>query len=435
MLAAIAFVTLALAEQGAASQAPTSVPPAPLPFERYRVFGVDLSYLSSSDALNWLNATSGGMPSLIVLPVDGEVVLALGQDQARPNAIAALDLLIAGARGAPIALCLHKPPQTVGDIGIAQAAVAALQERFPSNIAYVASCERTSDPSWQQAVGRAALGNVDPPPGTDDAWFPLTVGTIAHHRTMSVDDLHTRSAVASGDSRYVIAQVEISAPVGSDLVDAALDALRDSPALALVLVRPAPGVDPTTFLASVRDVRLSDTIAPQGFSNVGSPPIVESLEWSDSIVGTARYRRTNQSGAAMRVEFTGTQLHLIGVVSPDAGKITVWLDVDPTTPGATPWTEVQMEAEQARDAAVALVEDVPASRHQATIVSSGGELAISGFFVAGKEEAGPTSLVAALGAFVIGIAALADVCYSAVAELRARAGITDRPLRSGEYPR
>lgn len=434
-LAASSFLFLALAEQGTSTRVPGTVPPAPLPFERQRVFGLDLSSRSSVAALTWLRSTTGGMPGLVAIPIDGEVVLALGQEQARPNALAAIDLLVNAARGAPIAACLRKPAQTVGDIGVAQAAVGALAERYPASIAYVSSCERTADPSWQRAVGRAALSNVDPPPGTEDAFFPLTVGTIAHVRSISEDDIGAPGASASGDSRYVLVSVDVREPASATLIQAAADALRNEPALALILLRPEESLDPTTILASIRDVRLSDTTAPQGFSNVGSPPIVQSDEWEESIVGTARYRRTDVVGAAMRVEFSGTQLHLVCVLSPDAGSIVVWLDAVPGAEGASPWIEIDLSADQARDDAIALVEDIPASRHQVTIVSTGGDFAVSGFFAAGKEESGATSALATIGLFLIAVAALADVCYSAVAELRARAGITDRPLRAGEYPR
>jgi hypothetical protein len=406
-----------------------------LPFERQRVFGLDLTGRSSGDALEWLQSTTGGMPGLVAIPIDGDVVLALGQEQARDAALDAIDLLVDASRGAPIAACLRKPPQTVGDIGVAQAAVGALLERYPSNIAYVSSCELTSDPSWQQAVGRAALGNIDPPPGTDDALFPLTVGTIAHTRAMAADEIDTAGIAASGDSRYVLAIVDVREPVSAEFTQQAIDGLRNEPALALTLVRPDPSLDPTTVLASIRDARLSDTLAPQGFSNVGSPPIVESLEWEDSVVGTVRYRRTTTPGAAMRVEFSGTQLHLVCVLSPDAGSVVVWLDSDPGAEGATPLVEIDLSAEQATDAAIALVEDIPASQHRVTVVTTEGQIMISGFFAAGNEESNITSTLASLGLFGTAVAALADLCYSAVAELRARAGITDRPLRSGEYPR
>lgn len=434
-LATTSFVFLAVAEQGSSERVPSSVPPGPLPFERHRVFGLDLSNHSSVAALEWLRSTTGGMPALLMLPIDGDVVLALGQEQARPNALAAIDLLVGAARGAPIAACLRKPPQTVGDIGVAQAAVDALLERFPASIAYVTSCERAADPSWQRAVGRAALGNVDPPQGTTDALFPLSVGTIAHVRYIDADDVGRAGNGSSGDSRYVIASVAARAPADADMVQRALDALRGEPLLALVLLRPEGDIDPTTLLASIRDVRLPGEVAPQGFTNVGAPALALSAEWQESVVGTARYRRTDAAGATLRVTFTGTQLHLLGVLSPDAGTLVVWLDAEPGEPGARPRTEVDLSAPQARDAAIAIVDDVPASRHTVTLVSRGGEIIVSGVFAAGKHESGITSALAAVALFAIAVAALADVCYSAVGEVRARAGVVDPPLRAGEYPR
>ncbi|RIK40088.1 MAG: hypothetical protein DCC58_14395, partial [Chloroflexi bacterium] len=420
---------------GFSSRVPGAVPPGPLPFERQRVFGLDLQHCSSGEALHWLQSTSGAMPALVALPIDGEVVQALGQEQERELGLAAIDLLVAAARDTPIAACLRKPRDTVGELGVAQAAVEALVERFPNAIAYVSSCEQAGDPSWQRAVARAVLGNIDPPVGTLDALFPLSVGTIAHVRTLEPEQLGDHGKLATGDSRYLLARLELGAPASVELVTRTLDALRNEPTLALVLLRPGPEIDPATMLASIAGVRLADSVAPQGFTNVTAPPVIQSLEWQDSRVGTAHYRRATADGAAMRIAFTGTQLHLIGVVSPDAGRVTVWLDVEPSAPGAKPWAELDLHASQARDVALPLVEDVPASSHQVTLVISGGEVAISGFFTAGKEESGPTSALASLVLLVIAIAALADVCYSAVAEIRARAGVTDRPLPSGEYRR
>lgn len=434
-LAVVSFVSLARAEQGFSSRLPGAVPPGPLPFERQRVFGLDLQHYSSVEALQWLQPTSGGMPALVALPIDGEVVQALGQEQQRELGLAAIELLVTAARDTPIAACLRKPRDTVGDLGVAQAAVEALVERFPDSIAYVSACEQASDPSWQRAVARAALGNIDPPPGTLDGIFPLSVGTIAHVRTLDADDLGDHGALATGDSRYVLARLDVQEPVSAELAARTLDALRNEPTLALVLLRPGSEVDPAKMLTSIAEVRLADSVAPQGFTNVTAPPVVQSLEWQDSRVGTAHYRRATADGAAMRIAFTGTQIHLIGVVSPDAGRVTVWLDVEPTDSGARPWAELDLVASQARDVALPLVEDVPASSHQVTLVISGGEVAVSGFYTAGKEESGPSSALASLVLLVIAIAALADICYSAVGEIRARAGVIDRPLPTGEYRR
>jgi len=346
-----------------------------------------------------------------------------------------LKLLIDAARGAPIALCLRKPSQSVGDIGVAQAAVGAVLDNFTSSVAYVSSCELSADASWQQAVGRAVLGNENPPAGTDDALFPLTVGTIAHVRPAHESDLGSDAALAAGDDRYVLAEIDATEPVNSTLTGDASDAIRNDSALALVLVRPDRSLDPTTLLASIRDVNLTDSSAPQGYSNVGATWIGQAGAWQDSIVGTATYRRTDASGASMTTTFVGTQIHLIAIRSPDAGDVEVWLDATPGVGEAQPFAVIDLSAEQARDDAISLVADVPASRHQITIVTDGGEVAVAGFFVAGKQESAVTSALAALGLVVIAVAALADACYSAVSELRARAGITDRPLRAGEYQR
>ncbi|MGH9173974.1 MAG: hypothetical protein ACRD1H_06435, partial [Vicinamibacterales bacterium] len=92
-LACLAYLLLGIAEQGARGAAVSSPSEAPLPFERHRVFGLDLSAMSSLQAFEWLNAAGNPSLALIVVPIDGDVVTALGQEAERAAAVAAVETL------------------------------------------------------------------------------------------------------------------------------------------------------------------------------------------------------------------------------------------------------------------------------------------------------------------------------------------------------
>jgi hypothetical protein len=163
--------------------------------------------------------------------------------------------------------------------------------------------------------------------------------------------------------------------------------------------------------------------------------VQRSAEWQPSTVGTASYARSTATGASMTVEFVGTELFLTGILSPDGGRISVWVDADSSGGNTQPFSIASLAADQARDDAIPLVSDLPAAQHRLTIVVEGGEVTVSGFFAAGKAEPGTTSALVAIGLFAIAVVALADICYASVTELRNRALAPDRSVSAQDHPR
>jgi hypothetical protein len=99
-----------------------------------------------------------------------------------------------------------------------------------------------------------------------------------------------------------------------------------------------------------------------------------------------------------------------------------------------PTSEISLDATQARDAAVPLFTGLPATHHRVVVASAGGDVVVSGIFISGRATPGWANGVAAFGLLVTSIAALAQICFVAVQNIRAEASVGSR-RRGGEHPR
>jgi hypothetical protein len=432
LLAAGSYVALAVAEQGSAPAGFSAPPSQPLPFERQRVFGLDLTDRSSVDALNWLNAAGNPSLALIALAIDPDVVGALSVGDQQLLAYSALDLLFGSTADSPLAICLHEPPGTVGQLGVAQAAIGALNERYTARIAYVAGC-RSDAVEWRRAVAQAALRAVAPVEGFDAAWAPLSSGATLAIQAVGNDTL-PRAALRSDDNtRYTVLDTPARVAIDANFVEQAQAVLRDDARIGLVLARPAPNADPVPFARAVGAALLPVDSAPQGFSPVNAGAVRLSGDWPESSVGAVAYRRAGSEGAALTVDFVGADIYLLGLMSPGGGSATVWLD-PPDGPLPLPSGEISLDAPQARDAALPLFTGLPATHHRVVLASAGGDVVVSGIFISGRATPGWANGVAAFGLLVASIAALAQICFVAVQNIRAGANVGSR-RKGGEHPR
>ena len=432
LLAAGSYVALAVAEQGAAPAGFETPPSQPLPFARQRVFGLDLSDRSSVDALNWLNAAGNPSLALTVVALDPDVVGALVDTEQQPLAYSALDLLLGAGGATPLAVCLHEPPGTVGQLGIAQAAIGALNDRYTARIAYVAGCAADSL-EWRRAVVRAALKTEQSVTTLDNALVPLSAGATLSV-TQTGNDSMQRAALRAGSSgNYAVLRESAHTDVSARLVSQASAILQDNAQIALVLVVPSQQADPGRFVAGFASAQLPTDTAPQGFSPIDTGSLQLSGEWQPSQVGAVTYRLAQSEGAALTIDFVGADIYLTGLVAPDNGAVDVWLDPpDGTLP--PPNSSVSFEAAQARDVATPLYTGLPATRHRIVVVSSGGKIALSGVFIAGRATPGWANGVAAAGLLAASVAALTMICFSAVQGVRTQGSPVTR-RRSEEHPR
>ena len=431
LLALTSYLALAAAEQGAAPAGFVTPPPNPLPFARERVFGIDLRDRASVDALRWIQAASGAQPALWAIAIDPDVVAALGQEEQRPLAYSAVDLVTAAASSTPLALCLHKPPGTVGDLAVAQAVVGALRERYTASIAYVSGCP-SADLNWRRAVAQATLQRDTLADGLDTAWLPLSAGASLNVEPAAGDQL-ARAAVRTSDAgRYVALTTPPRDTLDAGFTRDAQNVLRDNAHVALTLVRPSATADPAAFGAATNASALTAATLPHGFTGVSSAAMQFAGDWQPSTVGVTTYRRATANGATLTIDFVGSDLYLMTLLSANAGKVDVWLD--PQGPDALPATRVSLNAEQARDGAVTLLTGLSAKQHRVVLASVDGAVTISGVFVAGRATPRWANGVAAVALLVVATAALASLCFAAVLDVRARAPLQS-PTRGREHPR
>ena len=66
LFAAFAYVMLAVAEQGGIGSELSPIPSRPLPFERTRIYGLDLTDRTSFDALQWLEGSRDYFDFIVV---------------------------------------------------------------------------------------------------------------------------------------------------------------------------------------------------------------------------------------------------------------------------------------------------------------------------------------------------------------------------------
>jgi hypothetical protein len=437
-IACIAYVCLGLAESGVRRTDMDVPPDAPLPFRRDHVFGVDLRAYSSLQAREWLAAAGSPSLPLIVLPIDGDVVTALGHPDGQPAAFAAIDSLIQAATGSPLGVCLHKPAGTVGGLGVAQAAVGVLTERYPTSIVYVSACEYDTDPQWQQDVANATLTSASTTIPPTPALIPLSTGEAVYLSDLSgPDQLRRGSLVSRGTDAYTVYVVPFDAPAESTTVEHAVSALRTTAHAALFLARPRADVDPAALLASIGGARIDGPTLPDGFTTSAAPQVTVGEGWQLTSVATVPYRYSPAESAAMAVEIIGTDVHMLALEAPQAGVVNIWIDPDAADQTHAPDAVIDLAADQARDAAVEIASGLPASRHRLVLQAvnaDGSTVAISGFFVTGKPTPVWTGLLAAVALYVIAGLAIAERCYSSLVSIRGRAQpLRRRPVRS--HPR
>lgn len=426
LFAAFAYVTLAVAEQGGIGSELSPTPARPLPFERGRVFGLDLTDRSSFDALQWLQASDWEELALIAIPIDAEIVASLTVPERAEEGAAAVDALIGAANPAPTAVCFHKPVSPRSDAELAAAAVGLLRDRFTQRVAYVNACDPALDAEWQAALAQ----ELAEPELTGNRLVPLSVGEAARVEVItSIQELRSSNLRAFSGSEYVMPRLELRQPLDDAIHNSAQTALRDAAQLALVLLAPTASLDANTFARSLALAPLPTTPLPEGFTSVTSLFAEDDVAWTPTTLGTTRYVRAGSSGVQIQVEFVGTELVAYALRSPTAGSVAIWVDRDPSTIEDPPDQVIDLEALQARDAAVVLATGLPADRHTLTLVVQTDEVVLSGFFLSGKPEAVWSTALASLGLIAIAIGAGAVVARSAVRSIRQRTLPPDEDVR------
>ena len=434
-LAVIAFVCLGLAEQGSRGGGLLTPPDQPLPFERHRIFGLDLGELSSLQARDWLNAAGNPSLALILVPIDADVVESLAQEDRREEALVAVDSLVQAAGASPIAVCLRRPPEVVGGLGIAQAAVSAITSSHPDRVIYASACDPSEHPAWQGDIDEAARPDAEAA-APRNALVPLAGGPIVmRERLGGTSDLDAEHFRLHARGYYATFRLDSSEPLSAETVGDAGGAMADTSHSALVLVAPTNNVDPAALTTSIANASLTGDSLPEGFSGVNAPGVHVNDQWQHTVVGTVSYLRATNSEAAISAEFVGTDVYVAGIESPESGLLNVW--IDPESPTAVPTVVLDLASFQARDAAIPIASGLPAARHEITIqavVTEGQSVTISGLFVTGKPPTAWTGLMAAGGLLLAAVAALSERCYTAISAIRRRTGPPRRRPRPG-HPR
>lgn len=426
LFAAFAYVMLAVAEQGGIGSELSPIPSRPLPFERTRIYGLDLTDRTSFDALQWLDAADTESLALIALPVDAEIVASLTVEERAGEARAAVEALIAAAGSVPTAVCYHKPVSPLTDAELADAAITLLRDSYTQRVAYVNACDPTADPEWQAALA----DELAEPNLTGSRLVPLSVGEAARIEDIdSIDELRSSNLRSFSGSEYVMPRVAVRQSLDAFTNETAQAALRDAAQLALVLLRPSANLDATTFSRSLATEALPTDPLPEGFTSVTALIPDSDPAWTPTTLGTTRYLRASASGAQFSVSFIGTELVAYVLQSPTAGSLSVWVDRPPSEADAAPDLVIDLAATQARDAAVVLATDLPADRHTVTLMVQTGEVVLSGLFLSGKPEASWSTALASIGLIVIAIASGAVVALSAVRSIRRRTLPPDEEAR------
>lgn len=435
--ALIAYVALGLAEEGARGSGIEIAPASPLPFPRHEVFGIDLRAYSSLEALDWLNAAGREPLPLVMLPVDGDVVLALSRDDLQSTAIAALDALVQATGGSPAAVCLRTPVDTEELDVVAADAVRALTERYPNQIAYVSACDG-STAGWRRDVAAATVLSELLDVTVSSPLIPLAAGEPLRIAELDGHDSLGSSAVSGlPDGVYSLVSVPVNAPLSQELIDDAEQLLRNDARVALFVAAPEPGLDPSTLVASLLPALVEGETLPEGFSSVTAPSIGLSGAWQPNPVGTTAYLRATTTGPVLFADFVGTDVSLVAILSPDAGRVHAWIDPE-TDSGAPPDVTVDLSADQAQDAALPLFADLPAARHRVIVqveVAEGETVALSGLFVTGKPAPAWTEGLAGLALIAVATAALAERSWASIDSIRAARPRGHRRALGSEHPR
>lgn len=429
------YLLIAFAEQGSAGAGMREVPSDPLPFERHAAVGLDLSDFSSLDALEWLQATNVSAASLVVLPVDGDIVAAFNNPETFVAARSAVDQLVAAADGAKTAACLRRPVTAIDEAILAEAAVTALVENYSERITYIGACSAQATPLWQESV-LTLLGMNLPAPEDERLLAPVTLGApIRLQMPITVEEADAGYLDSLSGTQYAAIRLAPIPSLGPAARQDISTILHDRPQVAIVLAAPSSDADPFSFVASlVLDAGQFQELS-EGFNNVSSPHIAWHGDWTPTEVGPVVFQRTLETGSWMTAEFVGTEIWAVGIVSPDGGRLGVWIDSEENGTPGDPDRIVPLERVQARDESLLLADRLPAARHRITVVAADGEVALSGLFVAGRPEAGWHGVVGSVGLIVATIAGLGVLLTAAVDDLRFRIGLDSREESDDEHPR
>lgn len=431
VLACAGYVLLGHAEQGMRIASMPIPPSSPLPFARHEVFGLDLRGFTSLEALDWLDSAGREPMALIILPLDADVVLALGEADQQTDALFALDRIVEAAAGSPLSVCLSRPTEIANPEEIAESAVVALTERYPNTIAYVSACDYQDNPEWQRDIANTTLTVQLFNTPIAESMIPISTGEPVRMLTLDESgDVSPGGLVDVGSDGYAVVSAPITEPVGVDLSERATATIRENPQIALLAVRPARELDPSTVADSLRGALVEGPFLPSGYSSVAAPGVNLNGEWQVATVGTVPYRRATSSGPVLFADFVGTDIALVTVLSPEAGRVNAW--VDPPSQGGDipPDISFDLSAEQAEDVALPLFTDLPGARHRVIVQvenADGRSVAVSGLFVSATTASTETRTLAALALLLVATAALSERSLASIGAIRE--GYPSRALR------
>ncbi|MEZ4573289.1 MAG: hypothetical protein R2849_23820, partial [Thermomicrobiales bacterium] len=413
ILSIAALLFQGFAEQGGIGSALSPVPQQPLPFPRERIFGVDLSDRPSLESLEWLQASGSGEFALALIRVDADIVSALREQDTAPDAYRALDQLMAATLDTNVALCLDRPVTEIEDELLAELTIDALRDRYPDRIAYVTACDSDPDDNWESAIATQVRSDL---PADPFRLLPLATGAVVELEDAdSFKDLRTSRLRTFAGETYVLPVIPASMPLSGEDAQLAVEAIRNAAQIGLIMIEPERTLDPAALAQSISQIELPRDQLPEGFSGIGSSSLEFDDHWTLSTVGRIAYLRTNERASALQTTFSGTTIYLQTLLAPDAGSIAVWIDPNLADPGP-PDEEIDLSATQAQDAAIPLAENLAAERHRIAVVTTGGEIAISGVFVSGQPASGWNAGVTSLALVAIATAALSIMGLARVQE-------------------
>ena len=435
VLAFASYLLVAVAEQGGVGAGVQAVPDEPLPFRRNVGVGVDLSEMSSLAALEWFEGVEVENTPMLVLPVDGDIVAAFNDPETFVAARAAIDSLIDASGDTPVTLCLRRPVSAAEESVLAEAVVTVIVEDYTDSVAYLSICPGETSETWQANI-LDVLGIPDEGDSEERLLAPVSIGaSIQLQPAIQAAELDDNYIDQLAGLSYVGVTLDNQTPLSEPLRDEIGDVLNDRAHVALVLARPQADVAPQEFAATMQ---LNAEVLPElseGYNDVLTPALTFAGEWTPTEVGPVVYQSTTQTGASLSADFVGTEVWAVGIVSPGAGKIGVWVDADEPVTSRDPDNIVDLSGSQALDTSMLLIDNLPAATHSITIVASEGNVTLAGLFVTGRPEAGWHGGLGALGILGIAMAGLAVVISVAVDDLRLRIGLDRTDEQETDHPR
>ena len=435
VFAICSYLLIAFAEQGSAGAGLQAVPDDPLPFNRHAGIGIDLSSYSSLAAVEWLEQVDAGPASLVLLPVDGDIVGAFNNPDTFVAARGAVEQLLNSANGAQVGLCLNRPIAAIDEVILAEAAVTALVENFTDRVTYIGTCGLETSSAWQESV--LDLLDYDPPSSSSEVLLaPASIGApIRLQAPVTVQAMSPEYLDSVTGTSYAGLRMAGVPLIDDETRETLRSILHDRAHVATLVAAPAAEADPVTFFNSLALGEAAYNELSEGFNNVALSRIAWHGDWTTTEVGPVSYQRTAETGSWMTAEFIGTEIWAVGIVSPDGGRLGVWIDADDASTSGEPDVVVSLESTQAEDAAVLLMDGLPAARHSITIVAADGDVALSGIFVTGRAEGGWHGTLGAVGMLLAAMGGLGVVLVATVDDLRARIGLDRENSDDGLHPR